>query len=69
MENRYDQPSTTASFKTDTSVIEIIDLHPREMELIKSIRHRWRFGEIVIKVRNGLPFRLVRTQEFIDLST
>jgi len=53
--------------KNDTTIIEILTLHPQEMELIKAIRHRWRFGEIVILVRNGLPYRLKRVTEFIDL--
>lgn len=51
----------------DTSVIEIIDLHPQEMELLKAIRKNWRYGEIVIMVRDGLPYRLRRVTEFIDL--
>ena len=55
------------SFASDTTIIEIMNLHPQEMELLKSIRNKWRFGEIVIQVRNGLPFRLKRVEEFIDL--
>lgn len=50
------------------TVFEILELNPHEMELIKSIRTRWRFGEITVQVRDGVPFRLVRVQEFIDLS-
>ena len=52
----------------DTSVIEIIDLHPQELELIKAIRHRWRFGQMTIMVKDGLPFRLERVIETIDLT-
>lgn len=51
----------------DTAFIEIMNLHPNEMQLIKAIRNNWRFGEVVIKVRDGLPVRLVRVQEFISL--
>ena len=51
----------------DTTYIEIMHLHPYEMRLIKAIRNHWRFGEMTILVRNGLPYRMVRTQEFIDL--
>lgn len=52
----------------DSAQIEIINLHPQEIQLIKSIRHNWRFGEIVILTRNGLPYRLRRVTEFIDLT-
>ena len=51
----------------DTTLIEIMTLHQNEMQLIKAIRNNWRFGEVVIKVRDGLPYRLVRVQEFISL--
>ena len=51
----------------DTTVIEIVELHPQEIELLKAIRHKWKFGEMTILARNGLPFRIVRVQEFIDL--
>ncbi len=50
------------------TVIEILELNKNEVELIKSIREKWKFGEITIQVRNGVPFRLMRVQEFIDLS-
>lgn len=53
----------------DTTVIEIMDLRPQEMELLKMLRSRFRFGDVTIKMRDGIPFRLVRTQEFSDLST
>ena len=53
----------------DTSYIEIISLHPQEIQLIKSLRNNWRFGEIVIIMRDGLPMRLKRVTEFIDLNS
>ena len=52
----------------DTTYIEILTLHPFEMQLIKAIRHKWRFGDIVIMARDGLPYRLRRVEEFIDLT-
>ena len=52
----------------DTAIIEIVELHPNEIQLLKAIRHKWRFGEITILVRDGLPFRMVRVQEFVDLT-
>ena len=48
-------------------VIDIIDLHPQEMKLIRMIRN-FRFGEVTIKIRDGIPFRIVKTTEFEDLS-
>jgi hypothetical protein len=47
----------------------IIELHPFEIQLIKAIRNQWRFGEITIIVKDGIPFRLKRVQEFIDFGT
>lgn len=52
----------------DSAIIEIIDLHPFEINLLKAIREKWRYGEIVIQVRDGLPFRLRRVVEFEDLT-
>ena len=51
----------------DTTIIEVTELHPFELQLLKSIRHKWRFGEIRILVRDGIPYRLKRVEEFIDL--
>lgn len=45
----------------------IIELHPQEIQLIKAIRKNWRYGEVTILVRDGIPYRLKRVQEFIDL--
>jgi hypothetical protein len=50
------------------STIEIIELRPQEVQLLKFLRNSLKFGEVVIKVRDGVPVRLVRIQEFIDLS-
>ena len=52
----------------DTSYIEVITLHPQELQLIKSLRNNWRFGEVVIIMRDGIPTRLKRVTEFIDLN-
>jgi hypothetical protein len=43
-------------------------LHPYEMQLIKAIRNKWKFGEMTIMSRNGLPYRIKRVEEFIDLT-
>ena len=55
------------SSNNDTT-IEIIDLYPQEMELIKALRNVWRFGDVTIKMKDGIPYRLVRTMEFIELN-
>lgn len=50
------------------TVIEILELHKNEVELLRNLRSRWRYGDIVIRMRDGLPFRLVRITEFLDLN-
>ena len=61
----YQKPSTPVG---DTP-IELIELSANEYQLIKAIRQSVRFGEIIIKVRDGQPYQLVRIQEFVKLST
>lgn len=51
------------SFGNDT-VIEILELHPYEVELVHSLRNRFRFGEITILMHDGLPVRWKRITEF-----
>ena len=48
---------------------EIVELHPEEMDLIKKLRKQFRFGDVTIKMKDGLPFRLVRITEMLDLDT
>lgn len=55
--------------QNDTAIIEIIDLRQEELELIKNLRYRFRFGEITIIVKDGVPFRLKKITEFADLTT
>jgi hypothetical protein len=55
------------NIRNDTDII--IELHPKEIQLIKALRNNWRFGEVTILVRDGLPYRLKRVQEFIDLDS
>ena len=54
--------------QNDTEIIELINLHRQEVELLKALRGRFKFGDVTIRMRDGLPFRLVRTQEFEDLA-
>lgn len=50
----------------DTSqIIDIIDLHPFEMNLVRLLRNV-RFGRVVIVMRDGLPVRVERTTEFLS---
>ncbi len=37
-----------------------MELHPTEQALILRIRNKYRFGEITIEVRDGLPDRIVK---------
>ena len=57
---------SATTFGNDT-VIEIMELHRNEMELIKNLRTKFKFGEITIIMRDGLPFRLRRITEFAEL--
>jgi len=46
----------------------IFELHPKEVELLKAIRTKFRYGEITIITRDGLPFRIRKTTEYDDLA-
>ena len=52
---------------SDTTLIEIVELHPQEISLLKMLRNRFKFGEITIVMKDGLPFRLRRIMEFEEL--
>lgn len=45
------------------------ELHPFEHRLILAIRYKYRFSDVVIKTRHGLPYRLVLTERFEDLGS
>lgn len=45
----------------------LIELHPKELALILSLRKKWRYGEVVLIMRDGLPQRLKKVTEFDDL--
>ena len=64
MENKTQEIKST--FGNDT-VIEILELHPQELELIHNLRKRFRFGEVTIIMRDGLPYRLRKITEFAEL--
>ena len=49
------------------SVIEILELSPNEVQLLRNLRTKFRFGEVTIIMKDGVPFRLKRITEFADL--
>lgn len=50
--------------QNDTSIIEIFELHKNEMQMLRDMRARFRFGEVTIIMRDGLPVRWKRITEF-----
>lgn len=42
---------------------ELGELHNAERELIWYIRHNFRYGEVTIKTRDGLPVDIIKTVE------
>jgi len=48
--------------------IELGELHENEKRLIFAIRNKYRFAEIKILTRHGLPYRLKIAERFEDLS-
>ena len=53
--------------QSNDTVIEILELHKNEIELLRNLRTKFRFGDITITMRDGLPFRLKRITEFAEL--
>ena len=43
------------------------NLHPREWELIKLIREKYRFGKITVIIHDGLPQRIEETVRYESL--
>ena len=54
-------------FSNDTTVIDIVPLHPNEMQLLKMLRSRFRYGDITIIMQDGLPVRIKRITEIENL--
>lgn len=46
-----------------------MELQPQEVDLINQIRNKFRYGEIVVETRDGLPYRIGRTTVYEKLST
>lgn len=49
------------------TLIELIDLHPFELKLIKRLRY-YQYGEVTIIMKDGLPMRFKRITEIEDLA-
>lgn len=45
----------------------ILKLHPREVALLLALRHKFPFGDVVIKMKDGVPMRISKAWEFDDL--
>lgn len=50
--------------QSNDTVIEIVELHPNEVWMLRDMRIRFKFGEITIIMRDGLPVRWKRITEF-----
>ena len=48
----------------DTTLIEIVELHTNEIQMLRDMRTRFKFGEVTIVMRDGLPVRWKRITEF-----
>ena len=46
---------------------DLNSLSTKEKELIFHIRNRFRFGDLLIKVSDGEPYRILRTVEYETL--
>ena len=53
---------------SNDTYIEILTLHPFEMELLSKLRKNFRFGEVTIVMKDGLPLRIKRVYEIEDLT-
>lgn len=42
---------------SNDTTIEIIELHKNELSMIRDMRTRFKFGELIIIMRDGLPVR------------
>jgi Holliday junction resolvase-like predicted endonuclease len=50
--------------ENNDTVIEILELHRNELQMLRDMRTRFKFGEITIIMRDGLPVRWKRITEF-----
>ena len=50
--------------QSNDTLIEILELHSNEISMIRDMRNRFKFGEVTIIMREGLPVRWKRITEF-----
>ena len=57
---------TQNNLNNDTTIFEIVEMNPKEIQLIRMLRNlKW--GEIVIELRDGVPYLLRRIRENFKL--
>jgi hypothetical protein len=49
--------------------IVITELSAKEIALILALRNKFRYGDVIIKMKDGQPMRLAKAYEFDDLDT
>jgi hypothetical protein len=54
---------------TTEKEMEILPLRPQEIDLIKLIREKYRFGTIEVVCKDGVPIDILRTVERTRLDT
>ena len=47
----------------------MMELSPQEVDLIIKIREKYRFGEIIIECKDGLPYRIGKSVVYEKLDT
>jgi hypothetical protein len=47
----------------------LLPLHPKEIALLLALRNKFRYGDVIIKMKDGLPQRLAKAYEFDELNT
>lgn len=47
--------------------IDLGKLHPKEVQLIYYIRNKFKYGDVVVQTRDGLPYRISRAVEYQEL--
>jgi hypothetical protein len=50
--------------QSNDTLIEILELHPNELSMLRDMRTRFKFGEVTIIMRDWLPVRWKRITEF-----
>jgi len=48
-------------------VTRVIELHEKEIALILSLRHKFKYGDVTIIMRDGVPQRIQQAIIFDDL--